>query len=296
MARRFRFGTEGLAHALVCAALAAYALLCVLPMALVVAISLTSETSIRRYGYRFIPEEWSLAAYELLFAGSNAMLRSYGVSLFVTVFGTLLAVTVTAMAACTLSNPSVNYRNHLAMFFFFTMIFNGGIVPWYMICRLLGLYDNILALLVPNLLFSAFNMFLVRNFMQSLPAALAESAKIDGANDAVIAFRILFPLSKPVLATVALFYGLAYWNDWWNAIMLVGDERLYPVQYFLFKLQSDICMLSEMAGAAGSGAQMLPTESSKMATAVVTIGPIVFMYPYLQRYFVKGLIVGSVKG
>jgi putative aldouronate transport system permease protein len=157
------------------------------------------------------------------------------------------------------------------------------------------LTNNIWALLIPNLLFSAFNLFLVRNFMSGLPSALMESAKIDGANDITIAFRIVFPLCKPVLATVALFYGLAYWNDWWNAIMLVDNAKLYPVQYLLFKLQSDIRMLNEIQGA-NMGATSPPAESVKMATAVVTIGPIVLMYPFLQRYFIKGLVIGSVKG
>ncbi len=271
-----------------------YALLCFLPILLVFMISISDENAIRINGYRFIPGKFSLGAYELLLGETIIMLRSYGISIFITVAGTLLAVAITAMAAYAISNPTVKYRNHLALFFFFTMIFSGGIVPWYMVCRLFGFYDNILALLVPNLLFSAFNLFLTRNFMRSLPPALIESAKIDGANDFVIAFRIIFPLCAPVLATIALFYGLAYWNDWWNAIMLVDNQKLYPVQYFLFKIQSDIRMLTEIQGASGSG--VLPAESTKMATAIVTIGPIVLMYPYLQRYFVKGLVIGSVKG
>lgn len=277
------------------ALLVVFGLFCLLPMLLVLMISITSEEAIRMNGYSLFPESLSLAAYKLLFNETSTMVRSYGISVFVTAAGTLLAVAITAMAAFTLANHSVRYRNRLALFFFFTMIFSGGIVPWYMICKQLGLSNNVLALLVPNLLFSAFNLFLTRNFMQSLPPALIESAKIDGANDLRIAFGIIFPLCKPVLATIALFYGLAYWNDWWNAIMLVDNQNLYPVQYFLFKIQSDIRMLTEIQGASNAGA-LLPAESSKMATAIVTIGPIVLMYPYLQRYFVKGLIIGSIKG
>lgn len=272
----------------------AFALFCFLPVLLVLMISMTDEEAIRMNGYSFFPAKLSGEAYRLLFQDSGTILRSYGISLFVTIVGSLLAVAITAMAAYTLTNRSVRYRNHLAGFFFFTMLFNGGIVPWYMICRELGLNNNIFALLVPSLLFSAFNLFLVRNFMLSLPYALVESAKIDGANDATTAFRIIFPLCKPVLATISLFYGLAYWNDWWNAIMLVDNQQLYPVQYFLFKLQSDIQMMTQIQGASNSGT--LPAESVKMATAVLTIGPIVLMYPYLQRYFVKGLVIGSVKG
>lgn len=271
-----------------------FALFCFVPMLLVFMISITSEDSIRHNGYSLFPNEFSLEAYKLLFYDATIVVRSYGISLFLTIFGTACAVSITAMAAYTLFNRAVRYRNHLAIFFFFTMLFNGGIVPWYMICKALGLSNNIFAMLIPSLLFSAFNLFLTRNFMLSLPYALVESAKIDGANDARIAFRVIFPLCKPVLATIALFYGLAYWNDWWNAIMLVDNQKLYPVQYFLFKLQSDIQMMTQLQGVANTGT--LPTESVKMATAILTIGPIVLMYPYLQRYFVKGLVVGSVKG
>ncbi|QJD86474.1 carbohydrate ABC transporter permease [Cohnella herbarum] len=283
-----------LSNVLIYAFLALFALFCFGPMLLVLMISITSEDSIRHNGYSLFPNEMSFAAYRMLFNDAAIVIRSYGISLFVTVVGTLSAVGITGMASYTLFNRAVRYRNHLALFFFFTMLFNGGIVPWYMICRQLGLNDNILALLIPSLLFSAFNLFLTRNYMLSLPYALVESAKIDGANDAVIAFRIIFPLCKPVLATIALFYGLAYWNDWWNAIMLVSDQKMYPVQYFLFKLQSDIQMMTMIQGVSNTG--VLPTESVKMATAILTIGPIVLMYPYLQRYFVKGLVVGSIKG
>ncbi|MCD9020318.1 carbohydrate ABC transporter permease [Cohnella silvisoli] len=283
-----------LSNVLIYAFLTLFALFCFLPMLLVFMISITTEDSIRHNGYSLFPNEFSLAAYRILFHDASIVLRSYGISLFITVAGTLCAVMITAMASYTLFNRAVRYRNHMALFFFFTMLFNGGIVPWYMICRELGLNDNIFAMLIPSLLFSAFNLFLTRNYMLSLPYALVESAKIDGANDAIIAFRVIFPLCKPVLATIALFYGLAYWNDWWNAIMLVSDQKLYPVQYFLFKLQSDIQMMTLIQGASNGG--ILPTESVKMSTAILTIGPIVLMYPYLQRYFVKGLVVGSIKG
>jgi len=271
-----------------------FALFCFLPALLVLMISVTSEEAIRFNGYSLFPAEFSLEAYRLLFYDATVVIRSYGISLFLTIVGSAAAVAITAMAAFTLFNRAVKYRNRLALFFFFTMLFNGGIVPWYMICQALGLSNNIFAMLIPSLLFSAFNLFLTRNYMLSLPYALVESAKIDGANDLKIAFRIIFPLCKPVLATITLFYGLAYWNDWWNAIMLVDNQKLYPVQYFLFKLQSDIQMMTQLQGAGGTG--VLPAESVKMATAVLTIGPIVLMYPYLQRYFVSGLVVGSVKG
>lgn len=274
-----------------------YSACCFLPMLLTFMVSITDEGAIEKFGYSFFPAEFSGYAYRLIFTGGSSVLRAYGVTIFVTVAGTAAAVLITAGAAYALANKHVRYRNGLAFYFFFTMIFNAGIVPWYLVCRQLSLTDNILALIIPSLLFSPFNLFLVRNFMADLPDALRESAMIDGANDFVIAFRIYFPLCIPVLATITLFYGLAYWNDWWNAIMLVNNEKLYPLQYLLLQLQSRINMINQLQTNAGTmTGQATPTESIKMATAIVTIGPIVLLYPFLQKYFVKGLIVGSVKG
>ena len=225
------------------------------------------------------------------------MVQGYLVSIFVTAAGTLLAVAITGLAAYTLANKNVKYRNALGMYFFVPMVFGAGIVPWYLICTALHLRDNIFALIVPNLLFSTFNLFLVRNFMSGLPDELRESATVDGANDALIACKIYFPLSVPALATVGLFYGLAYWNDWWNAIMLVDNQDLYPIQYLLLQLKSQISMLKDLQNMGGGAAgATTPTESLKMATAVITVGPIILLYPFLQKYYVKGLVVGSVKG
>lgn len=276
--------------------IALVALLCLLPMVLTLMVSLTDENSILRYGYSFFPEKLSTYAYELMFQGGSSVLRGYGISILVTVVGTLGAVAITGLAAYTLANKSVKYRGALGMFFFIPMVFSAGIVPWYLICNTLHLKDNLAALIIPNLLFNTFNLFLVRNFMSGLPDSLRESAQIDGANDAVIALRIYFPLSVPVLATVLLFYGLGYWNDWWNAIMLVDSKKLYPVQYLLLQLKSQISMLRDLQHMSGAVNITPPSESLKMATAIVTIGPIVLLYPFLQRYYVKGLIVGSVKG
>lgn len=273
-----------------------YSAICLLPMLLVLMISVTDEDAILRNGYSFFPEQFSLYAYKLIFTGGSQVMQSYTISIFVTVVGTLLAVLVTSMAGYTLANKNVKYRNWLALYFFITMIFSAGIVPWYLMNRLLGLTDNILALIIPSLLFSPFNLFLVRNFMNGVPDSLRESATIDGANDITIAFRIYLPLCMPVLATIALFYGLDYWNNWWNAIMLIDSKELYPLQFMLLQLQSEISMLNEMTMLAGTSDMTLPSESVKMATAIVTIGPIVFLYPYLQKYFVKGLVIGSVKG
>lgn len=276
--------------------IALFSLACLLPMILTLMVSITDETSILRNGYSFFPEKFSLYAYELIFRGGSSVITGYLISIFVTVVGTLLAVLITGLAAYTLANKNVQYRGALGMYFFIPMVFGSGIVPWYLICTSLGLRDNIFALIVPNLLFNTFNLFLVRNFMSGLPDSLRESATLDGANDAVIAFRIYFPLTVPALATVGLFYGLAYWNDWWNAVMLVDNKNLYPIQYLLLQLKSQISMLKDLQYLSGTTATLPPTESLKMATAIVTVGPIILLYPFLQKYYVKGLVVGSVKG
>ena len=273
-----------------------FSLMCLLPMILTFVVSFTDEASILRNGYSFFPQKFSTYAYQLIFRGGSSVVKGYLVSIFVTVVGTLLAVLITGLAAYTLANKNVRYRNVLGMYFFIPMVFGSGLVPWYLICTGLGLRDNLLALLIPNLMFNTFNLFLVRNFMSALPDSLRESATIDGANDAVIAFRIYFPLTVPALATVGLFYGLAYWNDWWNAIMLVDEKSLYPIQYLLLQLKSQISMLKDLQYLSGTTSATPPTESLKMATAIITVGPIILLYPFLQKYYVKGLVVGSVKG
>lgn len=278
-------------------AVTAIAAFCLLPLVLVVIVSFTAEEEIIRNGYSFFPSKWSLEAYKMLFENGKEVFRCYLNSICITAVGTVMATMITAMASYSLANPSVQYRNGIAMYFFVTMVFNGGMVPWYIMCKNLGLMDSYLALLIPTLIFSPFNLFLMRNYMQQLPASLMESAKLDGANDGVIAFKIYFPLCKPILATVALFYGIAYWNDWWNAIMLVSDADFYPIQYYLMKLRSDQNFMKQLqsSGMMG-GSAFTPSESLQMATAAVTIGPIVLLYPFLQKYIVKGLVIGSVKG
>lgn len=277
--------------------IALFSVLCILPMLLVLMVSLTDEASIKQFGYQLIPDKFSFDAYKLLLFGNTPLYRSYMISIFITVVGTTAAVLMTGMAGYTLSAKHVKYRNQLAIFFFITMVFNTGLVPWYLINLQLGLKNTIFALIIPSLIFNPFNLFLVRNYMSQIPVSLTEAAKIDGASDFYIAFRIYFPLCMPVLATITLFYGIGYWNNWFNAIMLVDDQQLYPLQYLLFKLNSEINMIQQMQSSGVlSGTGTMPQESVKMATAILTIGPVVLFYPFLQRYFIKGLLIGSVKG
>ena len=266
--------------------------LCLFPMILLIIVSITDNSTLIREGIKLIPSKISFFAYRLIFNKDNAIFQSYIITTIITITGTLTALTITALAGYTLSNTQVKMRNQLAFFFFLTMLFSGGIVPWYIINKQLGLYDNIFALIIPSLLFNPFNMFLVRNFMKGLPNSLRESARIDGANDIVIAFRIYLPLSKPVLAAVALFYGIAYWNSWWNAIMLVDNTKLYPLQFLLLAIRSQLRGLQIQ----GISSLKIPGEPMKSAVTLITIGPIILFYPFLQRYFIKGIIIGAVKG
>lgn len=271
------------------------AVACIVPMLYVISVSFTDELTISRYGYRLIPKKVSLDAYKYLFGPGSTVGRSYAITIFVTIVGTIGALLITMTCAYALSRKKVKYRDQLSLFFYFASLFNAGLVPWYMMCTNLGLRDNLFALIVPSLLFNPFNMYLAKNFMAGIPDSLMESAQIDGARDVTIALRIYFPICKPIIATLALYYGLAYWNDWMNAVMLVDNTALYPLQYLLVVLRSNIQALQEASTGADIGI-VVPTESVKMATTLITIGPIVFFYPFLQKYFVKGITIGSVKG
>lgn len=273
--------------------IALFALFCVLPFVLIFINSFVSERSIAMNGYTFFPTEWSLGAYKAIFGQNSTVLRGYGISLLVTAVGTFLAVAITYGAGYTLANKLCKYRYGLSLYFFVTMVFSAGLVPWYLISRTIGAYNNVWALIVPSLIFSPYNLFLVRNFIKGIPDTLNESARMDGAGEILIAFRIYLPLCLPVLATVALFYAIGYWNNYFNAVMLVSDTKIQPLQMLLFNIQSTITGMNRMV----SGAMVTPPrESFKMAASIITMGPIVLLYPFLQRYFVKGIIVGAIKG
>lgn len=287
MKNRFTFG-KGIIYSVV----TIVSLFCILPMLLVVITSFTAETAIARNGYSFFPEAWSLMAYKTLFAKGATIGRSYLISFAVTILGTLISVLITYMAGFVLANQQFAYRNGFALFFFITTIFNAGLVPQYLIVKQIYLYDTFWALIIPGV-FSAFNMFLVRNYIGGVPFSLMESARVDGAGVIRIAFSIYMPIAKPVIATITLFYGIGYWNNYFNALMFVDNNKLHPLQMILFKLQSDIQMLKQLSIGVTANP---PAESFKMATTVITIGPIVLLYPLLQKYFIKGIVVGAVKG
>ena len=205
---------------------------------------------------------------------------------------------VTAMMAYPLSVKKLKYRGAISFYAYFTMLFSGGLVPTYMlISKYLGMRDNIWVMIIPVLI-NPWNLFLLRNFFSAIPAELHESARMDGANDVRILWQIILPVSLPALATVSLFYAVAYWNQWFNAMLYIENSRLFPLQYLIMKMLRNIELMKQMSSQAGFAVDMssLPSTTTKMATAIVTIGPIVIAYPFAQKYFTAGLIVGSVKG
>ena len=271
------------------------ALLCLIPFVLIVSGSFSKEQAIFEYGYRLFPKEFSLDAYKYVFENPQKILSAYSVTILVTAIGTFLGLYMTAMAGYVLNRKEFRTRGFFSLYLYFTTLFSGGLVPWYILMtQYLGMQNNILALIIP-LLFNVFFIIVTRSFMSSIPDSIVESAKIDGAGDFYIFNRIILPLSKPVLATVGLFLALRYWNDWYQSMLFITDEKLYPMQFFLYKLLSDIQFMMEAAGQ-NIGAIDLPQESFKLAMTVVATGPIIFLYPFLQRFFIKGMTVGAVKG
>lgn len=271
------------------------ALLAVAPFALLVINSFASEHSILNQGYQFWPQELSTDAYAMIFANPQKILRVYGVTILVTVVGTSVSLLLSTMAAFVLSRKEVRYRNGLAFFLYFTQLFNGGLVTYYLlITRDLHLTDTLWVLiLVP--LFSVMNILILRNYLQNaIPEAIVESARIDGMGDLGIFFRVVLPLSGPALASIGLFTALGYWNDWWTPMMFIRSNDLQPLQYSLYQMLASVTYAGQMVG--NMPTVQMPKESLKLAMTVVATGPIILVYPFLQKYFVSGMTLGSVKG
>ena len=274
--------------------LALFAVICLFPFLLVISASFTDEYTLLWEGYKLFPSKLSTSAYQLVMRTSQ-LGRGYVVTIFITVTGTLASLLVTSMMSYALSVRKLRIRNRIAFFVYFTMLFSGGMVANYLlITKYLHLKDNILVYILPALI-SPWNMMLLRNFFATIPESLAESAKIDGANDMTILMKIVLPIAKPGLVTIGLFYALSYWNEWFKAMMYMDKDNLITLQYLIMKILRNINFANTVAGSIGVSVNV-PAYTSRMATLVVTIGPIVFLYPFLQKYFVKGLTVGGVKG
>ena len=270
-----------------------FSIFCMVPFLIVIMSSITDEATILKNGYGLIPEKFSFYAYKVIFE-NNVIFNAYKITIFVTVVGTILSLILTAALSYAISVKSLKYRNKIAFYVYFTMLFNGGLVPSYiLISKYLHMKNSIWVLIIPALI-NPWNMFLLRNFFNTIPESLSESAKIDGANEIYILFRIILPVSLPALATIGLFYALAYWNEWFRAMLYLSKQNLYPLQYIIMKIMRNLN--ETLPVDAPSKNSIAPSYGVRMATAVVTIGPIIFLYPFLQKYFVKGLMVGSIKG
>ncbi len=272
------------------------ALVCLIPFILLISGSFTSEQWIRFHGFSLWPGEFSLEAYKIIFKTPEKIVRAYGVSIFITAVGTLAGLFLTSLTAYVISRKDAKYRNVLSFFFYFTTLFNGGMVSTYIFyIQYLHLKDNYLALILPGV-FNVFYLLIMRTFVNNIPFALIESAKLDGAGEWRIYFTIILPLLKSGLATIGLFLALGYWNDWYNAMLYMNDEAKYPLQYMLYSVQQQTQALARIAAQAGIQVANLPSNSLKMAMAVVATGPIIIVYPFVQKYFISGITIGSVKG
>ncbi|AET57454.1 carbohydrate ABC transporter permease [Paenibacillus terrae] len=276
-----------------------FAFLCVFPFLFVVIISLTDEKTLARDGYRLLPAQWSLEAYRFIFRTSDTLLRSYGVTIAVTVIGTVISLILISLYAYAISRKSFRYRRFFSIFAILTMLFNGGMIPTYMVVsQLLGLKDTIWALILP-LAMNAFYIMILRTFYStSVPDAIVESAKIDGAGEFYTFLKIVLPLSLPGLATIGLFSTLGYWNDWFNALLYIDNPNLVPLQSMLMRIESSIQFIqqnSQNSSMSLAALQSIPQDTSRMAMVVLATLPIIFAYPFFQRYFVQGLTVGAVK-
>lgn len=294
----FGSGAQVLFHAL----LALFSLLCIVPFLFVIIISFTSEDSIRQIGYSFAPLSWGTQAYKYVFELGDTLWRSYFNSFLITVIGTVLSVTMCVLYAYPLFRKDFKFRGFFNFLSFFTMIFGGGLVPTFVICKsVLGLSDNYAALIVP-LLFSPFNIIVMRTFFQtSVPMELIEAATIDGSGEYNTLLRIILPVVKPGIATIALLNALVFWNEWFLSLLYLNKNMdIMPLQYLLMRMQRNADFLaknSSMMGVDGAKAAMeLPSQSLKMALVVFIVIPIACAYPFFQRYVVAGLTIGSVKG
>lgn len=273
-----------------------FALLCILPFYLVIIASVTPEQMLIRNGYPLYPVAFDLHSYALCLKNPISILTAYANTFGVTFVGTACSVFLSSMTGYVLSRQDFPYRNKFSFFFFFTTLFHGGLVPWYILCvRYLKLKNSYLALILP-LMFSVWNMIIAKSFMRGIPSAITESAKIDGADDFTIFIRLILPLSKPLLATLTLFSALAYWNDWFNNMLFVTKDEMFMLQYYLQRMLANAEALKRVASSSGISIPSLPLEGMKMAMTIIATGPIVLMYPLVQRYFVKGLTIGAVKG
>ena len=294
--KAYNEGFTGITNIIANIILAVSAIACVFPFIFVIIISLTSEQSLLEHGYSIFPKEWSLDAYKYLLQSGGALAQSYMVTIVVTILGTIINVSMVSSYAYAISRKGFKYRRQFTFLVFFTMLFGGGMVPSYIVMtQVLGLKNTIWALILP-LAFNSFNIIVMRTFFQkSVPDSIIESARIDGASEFRIFTKIVIPLAIPGIATIALFSTLAYWNDWFNAMLYIDYQNLVPLQHMLMKIEKNMEFIRQNAMLSGEVMSALPQESVRMAMVVVSTLPIACTYPFFQKNFISGLTIGGVK-
>jgi len=276
------------------------ALLCLAPFIMVVSGSLSSEEAVRSYGFGLFPRDFSLESYQTVFKEPSVIGRAYAVTILLTVTGTCFGLFLQTMTAYVLARKDFTWRNKFSFFFYFTMLFSGGLVPYYILMtRFLGMRNSYLALLLP-LIFNVYHLLIMKSYISAIPESFIHAAKIDGCGEFGTLVLIMMPMLKPAMATVGLFIALAYWNDWYSAMLFISRENMYPLQYFLYNQVNNIeaykRILESGAGSSMAAAINMPTQTLKMALTVVVTGPIILLYPFVQKYYVRGITIGGVKG
>lgn len=291
---RYRIGAA-LARAGVNLFLIALSVACLVPVVLVASASLSTEDAITKFGYTLLPMEFSTAAYEYILAQPQRILNAYAVTSVVTVVGSVLGLLVMSLLAFSLSRQRFALRKPISFYAFFTLLFNGGLIPFYLfVTQTLRMKDSPIVLILPYLV-SVWNVLLLRTSFQSLPEELLDAARIDGASEWRIFFQIAIPMSTPVLATVGLFTMLQYWNDWWMSLLFINNKNLYSIQFLLYNLMQGLEQMSARPEIAARFGGNLPTLTARMAMAFFAIGPVAFAYLFLQKYFIRGITIGSLK-
>jgi len=268
------------------------ALMCFLPLMLVVSASFTDAAAIAEFGYTLIPTKFSTYAYEFILRDSRSVVQAYGITIFVTVVGSLLALLVMSLLAYALSRKSLRLRRPLAFYIFFTMLFYGGLVPTYIvISQVLNLRNNLLVLILPIMVVPTY-VLILRTYFAAIPEDLIDAAKIDGAGEWRVFFQIVFPLSTPAFATIGLLCALMYWNDWFLSLLYIDNPNLYSLQYLLYRLLGNIQVLQVNTQVAPVD---VPASPARMALAVLAVGPIIFAALFAQKYFVRGITLGGIR-
>lgn len=277
------------------------ALMCLVPFLMIIAGSFSSEAAITQNGFSLWVQDFSLEAYKTVFREPTVVFKAYAVTIGLTIVGTVVGLLFQTMTAYVLSRKDFEWRNGFSFFFYFTTLFSGGLVPTFVLyTQTLKLQDSYLALLLP-LLFSVYNLLIMKSYITAIPDSLIDAAKIDGCGEVRTLFQVIMPLIKPALATVGLFIALAYWNDWYNAMLYIKAESRYPLQYFLYQQVNNIeaykkLISNNAVNSSVVSAMALPTQTLKMALTIVVTGPIILAFPMVQKYFVQGITIGAVKG